>query len=169
MKSSRNKRPNIKVPLSQKDIQIEIFALVGVLTCIYMAAHYFPLLPGTIPTHFGASGRPDAWGPKITLWFMPALNVVLYSLLTIAARFPHVSNYPVKVKEENAQRLYRLGVSLLQWTKLWIVWMFTLIERGIVDVAMGKSNSLNPVILFAMLAVMLGTVAYFTVAMYRAR
>jgi len=157
------------MPLSQRDVQIEIFAAVGVLACLYMAAHYLPLLPDTIPTHFGASGRPDGGGPKSTVWFIPVLNIALYALLTVVTKFPHISNYPVTVTEGNAPRLYRLYSSLMRWTKLWIVWMFTLIERSTIDVAMGKSSGLNPIIFFAMLAVILGTSVYFTVAMYRAR
>jgi hypothetical protein len=36
----------------------------AVLLCLAQAAYYYPLLPGRVASHFGASGLPDAWSSR---------------------------------------------------------------------------------------------------------
>ena len=38
--------------------------IVLLLLCIGHAAYYYPLLPDRVASHFGASGKPDAWSSK---------------------------------------------------------------------------------------------------------
>ncbi len=38
--------------------------IIALLLCIVQAAYYYPLLPDRVASHFGASGRPDAWSSK---------------------------------------------------------------------------------------------------------
>ncbi len=40
-----------------------VFLLVLAL-CVLQAFYYYPLLPDRVASHFGASGRPDAWSDK---------------------------------------------------------------------------------------------------------
>ncbi len=41
-----------------------ILFIVALLLCIAQAVYYYPLLPDRVASHFGASGRPDAWSSK---------------------------------------------------------------------------------------------------------
>ena len=46
-----------------RNISLLVFILLLAL-CIAQAAHYYPLLPDRVASHFGASGKPDAWSGK---------------------------------------------------------------------------------------------------------
>ena len=60
-----------------------IIAIVGVL-----------IMPDTIPTHFGPSGEPDAWGSKYTVLMYPAILVLVSVLAVPMTKFdPKMENY----------------------------------------------------------------------------
>ena len=52
------------------------------------------LMPDTIPTHFGPSGEPDAWGSKYTVLLYPAILIVVTLLAVPMIKFdPKMENY----------------------------------------------------------------------------
>ena len=57
--------------------------LVGL--CLAHAAYYYPLLPERVASHFGGSGRPDAWSSKETF-----LKIYVGAVAFIAVLFPGV-------------------------------------------------------------------------------
>ncbi|MPV89690.1 DUF1648 domain-containing protein [Georgenia ruanii] len=73
----------------------------------------YPSLPATIPTHFDAAGTPDGYGPRATLLWLPLVWLVLQAGIEALSRHPRIFNYPVRVTEDNAQRLYREGERLM--------------------------------------------------------
>lgn len=75
-------------------------------------------LPATIPTHFGATGRPDGYGPRSAILALAAIWLLIQTLLTVLSRHPRLFNYPMPVTTENAQRVYREGERLLVWLGL---------------------------------------------------
>jgi uncharacterized membrane protein len=46
-----------------RNISLLVFILL-LLLCIGHAVYYYPFLPDRVASHFGASGRPDAWSSK---------------------------------------------------------------------------------------------------------
>jgi uncharacterized membrane protein len=48
----------------------------------------YPMMPQTFPTHWGASGAPDAWSTKsfMTVFFQPLLTLGMYGLLVFVPR-----------------------------------------------------------------------------------
>jgi uncharacterized membrane protein len=60
-----------------------------------------PTLPEIIPVHFNGSGKPDGWGPKHTLWFLPSLLAGLHALFFWLLRNPKRFNYPVAITTSN--------------------------------------------------------------------
>ena len=51
-------------------------------------------MPDTIPTHFGPSGEPDAWGSKYTVLLYPAILIVVTLLAVPMIKFdPKMENY----------------------------------------------------------------------------
>ncbi len=59
-----------------------IFGLL-VAICLAHAAYYYPVLPERVASHFGASGRPDAWSSKERF-----LHIYVGMVLVIAVLFP---------------------------------------------------------------------------------
>ncbi len=147
--------------MSSLQIAYEVLAVSGLLFHIVLIARAWATLPGTIPVHYGFSGRPDAWGGKIELLELPVVSILLYLGLTLLARYPHKLNYPWTITERNAEQQYRLAKSLVGAVKGLLVWLFTAISWQTIHVAMGQSGGLEG----AFVAVILG-VTGITIVVY---
>jgi len=71
-------------------------ALVA-LVAVGVAA--FVSLPATIPTSFGFDGRPQGWGPKVTILLLPASGVVAFAIATIAQATRPRATLPFRVPD----------------------------------------------------------------------
>ncbi len=74
--------------------------------------------PETVPSHFNAAGQPDAWGSRNTLLIEVAVAAGLFLLFFLAERHPAAWSFPVKVTEENRERLYRAAGRMLGLCKV---------------------------------------------------
>src|ERR1700722_12459637 len=81
----------------------EAVALTALVLSIGLVAVNWADLPDTIPTHFGASGRPNGWGGKGQLWALAAVNVGTYVLMTLASRYPRLVNLPFSIDRDDPQ------------------------------------------------------------------
>lgn len=136
-------RPNLHIPLSSRELYLEIASIVGVVSSIAILAVAWKSIPQITPSHFDFFGKPDAMGSKSGLLVMPCLTVFLYLLVTLLSRFPNTWNFPVNVTEENAERLYRVGRELIVWLKSMIIWFLTLAEWSMVRVSTGSATGLG--------------------------
>jgi len=129
------RQPPLEVGRSTAD---RLFDLTGVillaLMLVYTYAAY-PGLPDSIPTHFGPSGQPDAYGSRSTIWFFPAIAALLFIMVSLISRIPHRFNYPVTITQTNARRQYRLAIHLLNTLKVMLILVFFLIEWSVVRLA----------------------------------
>jgi hypothetical protein len=49
-------------------------------------------LPETIPIHFGLDGKPNWCGPRITIWLIPGIQLLITATaLSLGAQTPHSS------------------------------------------------------------------------------
>lgn len=88
-------------------------AILGILVLGWMAWLWsvYSELPERIPVHFDASGTPDGWGSKITVWFIPIVSVVIsVALILLPGLAPKSINYPVAITAANVDRQYKLVV-----------------------------------------------------------
>lgn len=90
--------------------------VVSNILCAVMIAAYTAYLavswqkiPASVPSHFDALGRPDAYGSKAVLIVEPVLALLLWGLFAIVRKFPNAWNFPVRVTKENRERLYAIG------------------------------------------------------------
>lgn len=106
---------------------ILIVAIVGIL-----------IMPDTIPTHFGPSGEPDAWGTKYSVLMYPAV-VVLVAVLAI----PMMKIDP---KLENYERFEKYYYNFFFCFSLF----FLVVEVANIAIALGAAINVGSVICFAM-------------------
>lgn len=92
-------------------------------------------IPATVPTHFNAAGEADAYGGKASLVLEPILMIGIFLLMTIAERFPSAWNFPVKVTEQNRERLFGIGYRMIGGLKILTVCIF--IDAGISSIFPG--------------------------------
>ncbi len=120
------KHPDIEVkPNSTDKLLIKIGWGVVLLNLLVILIFYFDL-PKTIPTHFNWQGEVDGYGHKISLWLIPFFSVLMYMglNLVITKMKPHQMNYPVKVTEKNADKLYAMAIRMLTVMNLCFVIAF---------------------------------------------
>ena len=84
-------------------------------------------IPNVVATHFGISGKADAFGDKGSLIVIPVIAVIVCIVLAIVECFPQVWNLPVKVTEENSERLISDGLIMIGVLKILIASLFTYI------------------------------------------
>lgn len=139
----RNNRPRIKVQLDPNDIFLELLGIIAILTLIMIPILYYAELPDSIPRHYGAQGEPNGFGSKSILLALPIFSVVLYLGLATLNWFPHIFNYPTKVTEENAGKMYKSGTKMIRNLNVIIAVMFAYISYSTVQTALGSQNGLG--------------------------
>lgn len=159
----------LQLPKSSLEIGLETAAALGLLTMAFVTIKYWPLLPETIPHHFGVSGKPDAWGGKWILWLLPGISLVLYVGLTILSRYPHIYNYPWLITEKNAAAQYHLARTMIGALKAEIVLIFAYLQWQTIQVALGKAEGLGIAFLPAFLLLVFGTIGVYFRKAYQAR
>ena len=102
-----------------------ILAIVGIL-----------IMPDTIPTHFGPSGEPDAWGSKFTVLLYPAI-LVLVTVLAV----PMIKLDP---KQDNYERFSKYYYNFL----LGFALFFLAMEAANIAIAMGAAINVGSIICF---------------------
>ncbi|MFC4219319.1 DUF1648 domain-containing protein [Flagellimonas marina] len=127
------KHPRVKVKPSQTDLLLYRAGWMVVAVNVFLVLGVYADLPETIPTHFNFQGRVDGYGHKSALWAIPMLSAGLYLAMGLIATKlkPWLMNYPVKVTEENAPKLYSLALRMLAVMNFCFVMAF-LITTGII-------------------------------------
>lgn len=109
----------------------EVGSVAVVIAAWALAFWEYPSLPRQFPTHFGFSGRPDAWGTKRMLWLYPVLMVALYVtqvwVTNLVARDPRHPGAAVQ----------------MAWLYFEMLAMFLYIEARSIAVARGRAAGLG--------------------------
>ena len=134
-------RPKIRPQKSAWDRLFEVIALAALAYGVVLFLQAWSTLPDTIPTHFDASGNADGFGPKGMIWLLPSISVVLVPAMLFLRRFPWLSNVPIEITEENAEKQYGLIVRLLSLLACDISLVFTVLVYDTILIA-GGGNSL---------------------------
>ena len=157
------KRPRIQIKLTPTDYLIEIVGAIGMVGLILFPVYFFNDLPSQIPKHFNALGQVDSYGPRVIIWLLPVIGLLLYAALTLLNKFPFAFNYPTKVTDDNAERLYTLGTRTIRLLKTIVVLSFFFLNFKTIEIALNKSTEIGkfylPVFL-AVLTISIGTMMY---------
>lgn len=128
---------------------------------IYMICTWHAL-PAQIPSHFGASGQPDAYGGKGHLIFMYVIMLLTYLLMLVCTFIPKSWNLPVRITERNAPLACQYARSLIVMLTLVINVTF-----GYLQVQSIRCTSLNPWFLPIDLAAMFIPIIYYCIKIAR--
>lgn len=97
-------------------------ASTALCACLLFAATIFVILnwhqvPDEIPIHYNFSGEVDRYGGKGALIFMMILAWVLLVVFSVISKCPNCWNMPVKVTDENKDKLYSITKMMLEIVK----------------------------------------------------
>ena len=103
----------------------------------------WPHLPERIPTHFGLSGEPDAYGPRSSLFSLVGVQLAMWLGMTLLMRFaPHRLNVPMEVTEANAHRVAVSMRATMRGLKAFVVFLFASLVVQVVLIAAGLRSQL---------------------------
>ena len=147
---------------------VAALALLALAAFTWIALHGSNPLPPRVPTHFGASGQPDAWGSPSSLWILPIAAAALYLLITVVSLFPGSFNFPVRVTPSTRARLEGLALKMIAWIKAELISLFLILQISIVQSVRGRHAALPPLLVPACLVLIFGTIATHMILIIRA-
>ncbi|MEL7566816.1 MAG: DUF1648 domain-containing protein [Dehalobacterium sp.] len=165
----KSNRPVIDLPRTFWDWFFDAASLAGLSLIAGFLLRFWPVLPETIPTHFGFSGQPDAWGSKTTLLILPLTGLVLYVILTGVGFFPHTYNYLWAITEKNARTQYKLAQALIGCLKTEIVWLFSYMVWKTMMISLGKAEGMGKIFVIVFLGIIFGTLGLYFYCSAQAR
>lgn len=165
----KQRRPRIRIGRGVIDWILESMGLTALILIIAYPLMSFGELPAEIPSHFDASGEPDAYSGKWIIWLLPLVTLILYSGMSVFQNYPHVFNYPVKVTNENAEKLYRTAVRSLTVLKVLVTLFFLYITIRTILIATGKATELGEMFLYIFIGAIVVTTGIMFFRMFRAR
>ena len=158
-------RPRIPIQSTSTDKRLDWISYFLLFFLIAYPIYFYSSLPETIPAHMNTEGQVDRYGSKDTIWIMPAVGLFLFIMMSILLRFPHIYNYPVKITQQNAGRVYKSGVRFLRIVRLWVVIVLIIVDISFVRLAKGTNmnsdNWLLPVILLLALGLLVFSIVRF--------
>lgn len=151
---------------------IAIGILCGVIALSHAAMHYQDL-PARVPTHFGPSGRPDAWRPKSfrTVMLLPLLTLVMGIgmgvMVFLVSRAKRAMRFPQTQISIDAQKRFRLAITrFLGCVSIVVVVMLAVMSVGSIRVGLGLSTGLPPIgmaLALVLVALALGGTLYIAI------
>jgi uncharacterized membrane protein len=88
-----------------------VVLLIAVLPLGYLSTVYASL-PDTIPTHFNASGKPDDFGTRSTVWIISGiLAAASVGLFVLVLNLPKID--PKKTAKLSAQVFQKIGIAVV--------------------------------------------------------
>jgi Protein of unknown function (DUF1648). len=148
---------------------MEVLCLVALASLFGLMLYYYNDLPKLIPKHFNSIGEPTRFGPKSGILILPVAVFVIYLLMTILSRFPHLFNYAVEITPDNAEVQYKNAIAMIQTIKLTIIGVNFYITYFEIKISLGESTGLGSYFLPVMLTILFGVLAIFIYRSFQSR
>jgi uncharacterized membrane protein len=136
-------------------------ALIGGIVAVGYAWINYPNLPELVPTHFGPSGRPDAWSPRSfsAVMVLPLTTFLLGVAMAIAAcltaRAKRTMRHPDGGASLAAQQRFRqASANLMALIVIVMTAMLTMMSIYAVRTSLGLASGMPPAVM-AMVAILL--------------
>ena len=148
-----------------KDKIFDVVFLVLTLTIWGIIIWLISRAPDIVPTHFGRSGKPDAYGSPTSILIPTAIMTVVALICAFSIYLPFGSvNLPFAEGPGN-ERQKKLGVLLSRIIAIMMLGIMLFI--AVYTLAMKDHESIMPVIIIV--GSMIGVSLVFTIMMYRAK
>lgn len=115
---------------------IVLAGVAGAIAILAVFARDYALSPATVPTHFGPSGAPDAWGPRSTFVIFPVLGGIFAAVAIAFWAF----GIPTRPGRPPVPAILPLLVVLIFAET---TWMLFFAELGSFQVALGRAGGLS--------------------------
>ncbi len=155
----------LNVVRTSKDMIFDCVFLALTIAIWGIIAWLISRAPDIVPTHFGPSGKPDAYGSP-TFIIIPSLIITVVALFVAFSVYLPIGSINLPFVEGSGnERQKKLGVLMSRIVAL--LFLFIMLFIAIYSLAMKNHDSILPVVLI--LAAVFGVTIVFTILMYRAK
>ncbi len=147
---------------------LEYLAWALLVALFLLPLFYYGQLPDRIPSHFNASGAPDAFASKASIWILPIIGLSVFLLLHFLSKAEKlkINGGPANRTKEQEEQIQTIGRKMLNALKILIPAAFLYINFSTINTALGKMNGLGSYFLIIFLISIFGVLGYFTYKMY---
>jgi uncharacterized membrane protein len=133
---------------------IDRFALMLMVVGLLIPAFYHAELPPEVPIHFNWRGLPDWYAPKMWVWLLPGVSVIMYNLLGRV-------NYADSRETDRKAAELRVLQQMMRWIRLFVMASFLYLTWGIIQTALGHWEGLGTYFVPVFMIALLGLMAYY--------
>jgi uncharacterized membrane protein len=148
-------------PLLLPYLALALGIACGLFAIVYTWSRY-DALPERVPTHFGLTGQPDAWGPRslALVMLLPLLTLVLGAgvggTAVLISQAKRAVRHPDSGVSFDAQQRFRRVMSrFLAILSLLVTGMMTSLSVSVIRAGLGKSPGIPSLDLFFLAAIVL--------------
>ena len=155
----------LNVVRTSKDMIFDCVFLALTIAIWGIIAWLISRAPDIVPTHFGPSGKPDAYGSP-TFIIIPSIIMTAVALFVAFSIYLPIASINLPFVEDSGnERQKKLGVLLSRIVALLILMIMLFI--AVYSLGMKNHDSILPVVII--LSVVFGVAIVFTILMYRAK
>ena len=135
-----NERPRIQIQQTSTDRWLDAISYLLLTFLIAYPVYLYSSLPEPSAVHADISRHLSSYKSKEIILILPTLGAFLFIMLTILLRYPHLYNYPEKITEENVLSVYTGGIRFMRIMRIWVLFIFILIVRGSMGIALNRQD-----------------------------
>jgi uncharacterized membrane protein len=147
----------------------EIIAIGALAVTFSLLFYFWEKVPGRIPIHFGFAGEPDNWGDKSVLAVVVFVQIVIWLVMAYFTSRPWVYSLPLWLNEAERVKMRALIRQMLIFVNAEVMAILTFIIWTTINVAIGTGQSLSVKYMILFCTLILGTVIWFTIRIFRLR
>lgn len=156
-------QPKINLKKTGLDFTLEIVAFIAMSLTFILVTSNWERFPSEIRLNSSATGA------KWVLLILPFASLIFYVGMSILNRFPHKFNYPIKVTEQNAEKLYKIGVRTVSFMKMLICIMILYAVISIVSSIVYNKSIFSMTVFFIFIIGILVATVISIVKMFRVK
>ncbi|MDM5155540.1 DUF1648 domain-containing protein [Bacillus sp. DX1.1] len=157
----------LSIPKTKFEKALDILSVILLCGTFLYVFYMWGDLPEKIPSHFDGSGTPDAWNGKESIWILPIIGLIIFFLLYMLCKAPHLFNYPYNVPEEKLPQLYLKGRKMLTTLNFEIIFFFALGTWLEIQTIFGWTEGLGVWFLPSFIIILLGTIVMYIIQFRR--
>lgn len=152
-------KEEIKVYRTKESTIFEITFLILALVVWGLIIWFVKQAPDIVPTHFDASGNPNAWGSPVRIVIPCAIITIAGIIMMILSYFPKYFNL---VEKHKTPRNYALSIRMLRISSL-LMLLLTLVLAW----TLLQSTSRSPIPIISIVVIMVIVAIYTSIATHR--
>lgn len=138
---------------------ISLLSIVGIVLYVIIT---WKNIPDMIPGHYNIAGEIDKYSSKNSIWFLVAVQILLFTMMSVLERFPNIWNTGVQITEKNRERVYTILRNMLSYLKMMIMVYFSYMTLQSID-----GEKLNSISVSVFLLLIFGGMAMFLVKIFK--